>query len=73
MANSLESRCQSGCQVVVRVVDNGLLSEGTCLSGCYLSYCYRRASVRGLLSVWLLSHRCCQRAAVRVTAVRELL
>jgi len=41
MANSLECRCQSGCQIVVRVVVRGLLSE--------------RLLSEWLLSEWLLS------------------
>jgi len=55
MANSLESRCQSRCQVVVRVVVKGLLSVGFCQSGCCQSGCCHRASVRGFLSKWPLS------------------
>jgi hypothetical protein len=73
MANSLESRCQSSCQMVVRWLSE-LLSKGCC----------QRASVRvtavrellsgllseWLLSEWLLSESFCQRASVRVAAVR---
>jgi len=45
MANSLDSRCQSGCQIVVRVVVRGLLSE--------------RLLSEWLLSEWLLSEGFC--------------
>jgi len=45
MANSLDSHCQSGCQIVVRVVVRGLLSE--------------RLLSEWPLSEWLLSEGFC--------------
>ena len=58
MVNSLESVCQSSCQVVVSVVVKGLLSEGFNQSDCG-----QRAAVRASDIL----------AAVGVNAVRELL
>ena len=57
MAHSLESCCLSGCQIVVRVVVRGLLSEwllsewccqsGCCQSGCCQSGCCQGGCCQG--------------------------
>ena len=74
MANSLESHCQSSCQIVVRVVirellserllsewllSEWLLSEGFCLSGCYQSSCCQR----GCCQSGCCQSGCCQSAS----------
>jgi len=58
MAISFEGRCQSSCQMVVRVCVRGLQSEGVCQS-----HRCPRAAVRASVRL----------AAVRVAAVGELL
>jgi len=68
MANISKSHCQSSCKVIVRFVVKGLLSEGFCQSCC----CWR-ASVRWLLSEWLLSGSYFQRVCITVATIRELL
>jgi hypothetical protein len=71
MANSLESCCQSSCQIVVRVVvrellserllSEWLLSEGFCWSGCCQSSCCQSGGCQsGCCKSGCYQSGCCQ-------------